>query len=356
MSRRLALANLDFEYELAAGPTYRPLEKVLRRARHWRDVLRLLPEARDAVVLDPVAPDLECAERLVVWGVTPGTRKLADRLGLLADFPTLEAVRAANDKLTSHDIEKSLGLALPFSCAVSSSEGLEAAVRECPHDWVLKHPFGVSARERAVGRAGTISSSALGWARGRLSRGWSLLFEPWVERARSWSMHFELTPEKEVRFLGHCQLLTDAGGVYRGNRVLASETLEASHARAGEAICHRLASLGYWGLVGIDALAGWLGDAPISRPLVEINARCSFGRLALSLAEWLPPGWSYLWWHPRAGAAPRAAIPLGSGSVAPGIYALPLCADPNSSSETAVLAAPSADELARLERTLGIDS
>lgn len=360
MSPVLAWANLDFEYELAAGTAYRPQERVLRRAQHWRHVLRLLPEAREAEVLDPHRPRARDATGLVVWGVTARTRELASQLGLAAELPTAESVRGANDKLVSHEIEVSLGLSLPFSRRVSRLDELEVAIRECPHDWVLKHPFGVSARERAVGRAGGISSSALGWARGRLSQGWELLFEPWVEQALSSSMHFEVTRRQEIRYLGHCQLLTDAGGVYRGNRVVASDTLETSQARAGAETCQKLASMGYWGLVGIDSLRGRLGDLVVSRPLVEINARCSFGRLALALAEWLPQGWSYLWWHPRPVEAARLdqqLPPLGSVSpknVRPGIYALPCCADPEGVSGTAVLAAPTPEELESLEKGVAI--
>lgn len=350
MSRVLALANLDFEYELSEGENYRPKEPVLRMTRRWRSVLRLLPEARDAMILDP--DQTASGERLVSWGVTPQTLKLARTLGIKDDFPSLKAVSVANDKQTSHEIERTLGVALPFSRVVKTVGEVEEAIRECPHDWVLKHPFGVSARERLVGRAGVVIPATLNWARSRLDLG--LLFEPWVEQARSYSMHFQVNRSGKPFFLGWCELLTDAGGVYRGNRVLSGTELDPTDFQTGLNVCQHLAARGYWGLVGIDCLRGFLGETAIWRPLVEINARCSFGRLTLALAEWMPMDWSYTWWHPRKEDAPTiSSLPaLGSmpvGSMSAGAYALPLCADPESASGTVVLTAPTQSELQRLE-------
>jgi hypothetical protein len=81
---------------------------------------------------------------------------------------------------------------------VSTFEQLQQAVRDCPHDWVLKHPFGFSGRERRLGKRARISDSAAGWARRKLSRGWTLLFEPWVEERRDASYHFDILPEGRV--------------------------------------------------------------------------------------------------------------------------------------------------------------
>ena len=354
MSPVLALANLDFEYELSEAEKYRPKESVLRMNRQWRSVLHLLPEARDAMIFD--LDQTALGERLVSWGVTPRTLKLARMMGIEDDFPSLSAVREANDKRTSHELERSLGIALPFSRVVKSVSEVEQVIRACPYDWVLKHPFGVSARERLVGRAGVVAPATLNWARSRL--GLSLLFEPWVEQAHSFSMHFQISRLGEPSFLGWCELLTDAGGVYRGNRVLSGTELDPTDFQTGLNVCQRLAASGYWGLVGIDCLRGFLGETAISRPLVEINARCSFGRLALALAEWIPRGWSYTWWHPRK----KDAVTIGSlsalgsvptSSMIAGVYALPLCADPESASGTIVLIAPAQSELQILEREVG---
>lgn len=363
----LAVSNLDFEWELAEGP--RPRTRAAQKSgqsNRWQHILRLLPEARQALTGDletlleqPSAAPAE-VDRLVCWGVTPRLLELARRVAPRQPFPSLQAVRAANDKRSSHQLEQELGLALPGSQLVSSLAQFELAVAQCPHDWVLKHPFGFSALERAVGRRGRITPSALGWARNRLQQGWTLLFEPWVEGARSYSTHFELTPEGDCRWLGHCALLTDAGGVYRGNRVGTAQPLPAEAQRVGQAICGRLAELGYWGPVGIDGLDGCLDGRPLQRPLVEVNARCSFGRLTLALRHWLPADWPYLWWFPPASWEGLSATPdplpePGEGPpLLAGYYSLPRSVDPDSCSRTVVVTAPGTAELSALETTLGV--
>ena len=45
---------------------------------------------------------------------------------------------------------------------VSTFEQLQQAVRDCPHDWVLKHPFGFSGRERGLGKRARISDFGFG--------------------------------------------------------------------------------------------------------------------------------------------------------------------------------------------------
>lgn len=357
----IAVSNLDFEFELADGPNYRTRRASLLLGSRWQHILRLLPEARRSHCLDPtVLQDTNrsvniSGSRLVMWGVTPRIIALAERLGLAQKFPDPDVVRQGNDKLTSHRLEIELGLQLPYSRVVTSIDQWRQAVECCPHNWVLKHPLGFSALERAVGKRGMISDSAMGWATGRFEAGWSLLFEPWVDKTTELSMHFHLSPNGESRFLGHCQLLTDLSGVYRGNRVLP-DPLNPTLLNHGFQVVEKLARLGYWGLVGIDAMIGHLAQQPVLRPVMEINARCSFGRLALALGDFVPDGWSYLWWHPSRKDSQHLTelklTPLDqcSEELAPGAYALPAVADPQSQSGTLVLVATSPAELSQLEK------
>ena len=111
------------------------------------------------------------------------------------------------------------------------------------------------------------------------------MFEPWVEHTREFSMHFDVQKSTahsvpRVQFVGHCQLVTDSGGVYRGSRVIPDVPLPEGALECGQKVCHELAQLGYWGPIGIDAFEGVLNGTPVLRPLVEINARYSFGRMA----------------------------------------------------------------------------
>lgn len=334
MAEPYALSNLDFESELAG------LAFPASIARRWRHVLRLLPEARRATCLDPTDFTGPLEGRLVAWGVTPRVLQLAP----LQEFPSMEVVTRVNDKRFSHGLEKRLGVELPYARVVVSMDELEEAVRECPHDWVLKHPFGVSARERAVGKRGGLSDSGRGWARKQLAR-WSLLFEPWVNPRRDFSLHFQIARDGAVDYVGNCELVPDPGGVYRGNQVLPGRPVPGEALACGQRVARELAQSGYWGPVGIDAFEGLLGDQPVLRPLVEINARYSFGRLTLALRDWLPEGWCLLWSHPKL---LEVAYPPLPASPRPGAYGLPIEADPEGTSGTVLYAAPTPEELSRI--------
>lgn len=340
--RPLAIANLDFEYELAAGISYQAPGVVEKLCHRWRYLLRLLPGFEGACCAETAGS----ASRLAVWGVTPRVLKMAEAAGLAASLPGLEAVRKVNDKRFSHGLEQQLGVALPHTGVIASGQELDRAVRDCPYDWVLKHPFGVSGRERMLGKRGQISASARGWAERRFRQGWGLLFEPWVEQREEFSLHFQLSPSGEVEYVGACELITDAGGVYRGNRVLDRGFVDPLAVDLGGRAARVVADEGYWGPLGIDAFRGRLGPEPVLRPIVELNARYTFGRMTLALGRWLPAGWCYSWCHPKR--APRGTYqPLPADR--PGLYALPRPVDPDGVSGTVVVLAPTALELAQLE-------
>ena len=346
----LALANLDFEYELAAPLQGHPATLPNHFSSRWRWILRLLPQARQAECLDPNAFERHgTAQDLVVWGVTPRTTRLAESLGLVEHFPAVDLVRQVNDKRFSHALEQQLGIALPHSQVVESLEQFRSAVEFCPHDWVLKHPLGFSARERVVGKSRHISDSAWGWTRRKLSQHWTLLFEPWANQRQDFSLHFEVDRSGAVRFLGQCQLISDPGGVYRGNSVDPTLVPKPQALECGHQVAGRLARMGYWGPVGLDAFSGLLGDRPVLRPLVEINARCSFGRLALALRNWIPQDWCHLWWHPGP-AHPKIPppTPLPDTPTVPGLYSLPLDVDPPQTSGTLLFIAPTNQELQQI--------
>lgn len=322
MAEPLRVMNLDFEYELAGADG----SAVASQTQRWQSILQLLPQS----------------EPLLVWGVTPRTARLAPSPDY---FPPVELVREVNDKRFSHRLEKRLGIELPHSSILESLDQLRAAVENCPYPWVLKHPLGFSGRERVVGKAGLLSDSGWGWARRKFSQGWTLLFEPWVDPRQDFSLHFNIERGGICHFLGHCELIGDPSGVYRGNRVIASSRPDATALHWATRVAQEVADLGYWGPVGIDAFSGLLEGREVLRPLVEINARYSFGRLTLALRDWIPEGWSLLWWHPRpADRWPGRLEPLAAGA-APGLYGLPLAADPDQCSETVVVIAPTPDEL-----------
>lgn len=334
--------NLDFEYELAEPNRYQRPPAVARTVREWSQLLRLLPGMEKAEELDLSQPPPR-ADRVEVWGVTPSVQRVLEALG--QPTPFWETVRRVNDKRFSHALECELGVALPGSAVVTTPEELEQVVEQCPGDWVLKHPFGVSGRERLMGREGRLSDSVRGWARRQFGKGWSLLFEPWVEGREDFSSHYQIKPDGSVLYAGECELLSDRGGVYRGSRVTDLNSPEVKVVT--DKVVASLVEQGYWGPVGIDGFRGHLRGRPITRPLVEINARYSFGRIALELHQRLPAGWCLSWLHPKVPQA-EALEPLPSDP-AGGRYRLPEEVNGSGALRTILLVSPTLERLEELE-------
>ena len=350
----LVTTNLDFEYELANGTKDTPPRILSELSDRWRYLLRLLP-GQELAVCFSLAGNENLGERddfdgasLLSWGLSPRIFRLVETLNLNTRWPNQEVVTEVNDKRFSHRVEQELGVALPFSRIVASLEELHLAIADCPHDWVLKHPFGFSGRDRMTGKKHEISPSALGWAKRQFGKTWSLLFEPWVQERLDFSMHFDVSPERTVKFVGHTQLQTDPGGVHRGNRWTPEPCCQQALEVARAAV-ELVAARGYWGPVGVDAVSGILLGGPIVRPVVELNCRWSFGRMCLALRDHLPKGWSFRWELPSrvsSGCEPRAVEGILSPQISrPGCYRLPEYADPDGSSGSIVYTAPSTKEL-----------
>ncbi len=335
---RTTWANLDLEFQLTHShdPSHAPPRVVLAVCDRWRHILRVLPELEEA---DTLGRARRPPEDAVCWGVPP---ELAGRGGR----PGLHAVRDANSKVTSHALERMLGCALPGAHVVRTRAALDAAIAASPGRWVAKDPLGVSARGRALGGPGEISSSQMRWAGSALKRG-PLLFEPWVDARTERSWHADLSADGRITWRGSCEVLTDTTGTPRGHVASAGERREVPR-ELGVALA-ALATLGYHGPIGVDAMDGILEGAPVRRPITEINARYTFGRIALELATHHAPQGAWIaWWHPKARAPEDVSAhePL-SEDVGEGVYRLPDHADPGGASGTWIAVAATRAGLAR---------
>lgn len=212
-----------------------------------------------------------------------------------------------------------------------------------------------------------LTAAARSWAQRKFDRGWSLLFEPWVGDKKQLSLHFDVAKGEQVAYLGHCEVLTSPQGVYRGSFVNPSALVDEATLESAKAVALKVARKGYWGPLTIDSFHGVLGETPVFRPLLDINARYSYGRVALGIADWLPPGWCYIWWHlyqiaGRAGAlhtrTPFPPLPeIGHERlISDGLYALPLSIDPGRAMGTVVVVGSTTKRLrSRMLRLFGVE-
>jgi hypothetical protein len=121
------------------------------------------------------------------------------------------------------------------------------------------------------------------------------LVESWVSRQRDLSVQLDVGRDGAVLVRGVLELVTRRNGGYLGNRLGALELDRGLRERLLETarlVGEALAGEGYFGPVGIDAFVETGGRL---RPLVEVNARHTFGRVALAFERLVPPGGIASW-------------------------------------------------------------
>jgi hypothetical protein len=90
-----------------------------------------------------------------------------------------------------------------------------------------------------------------------------------------------------------------------------------------ERAARRIQELGYFGPLGIDVMQYRAADGEIRwRPLQDINARLTMGRVALGLRRLLGPGERADWLHtrrPAGSAAVAGTVQIASGDFPKGV-------------------------------------
>lgn len=278
MTRRWIHSNLDFEYELRFGSAWTPPKAVRQHMERWKNILRLVEGWQDA---EPASTPQD--GEWLLWGPTA-------RLALMAggQWPSEAILHEVNSKVFSHQLSKEFGVELPGACLANSVEEVEAALGRGVV--LIKHPLGFSGRERIELRDRP-DEKEVGFIRGVLSEGPAIV-EPKVEILREWSLQFEIS--STVEYLGSAMLLADDRGQHRGH-ILGMGAPSTQIIEIAKLAAQRVQSAGYFGPLGVDAFEGSLDGELVVRPLSELNARMTFGRLAVELGR-LVDG-PLAWWH-----------------------------------------------------------
>lgn len=328
--RRLFLGNFHFESELAAARGWNPAASLRRMSAErvpswislaeegdliwtpepiphsfWESLTTQgLPRVRS--VNEPPKKEFE----LVPWGWSPSTR----RLGFRTSQPSDESVRLGNSREWSFELEQQLGVALPGAARIKRIEEIADVVRrsasqfgeaESEHAWVIKANFGMAARERVLGRGLTLTTANERWLQRRLQTDGAVFFEPWLRRRTEVGIQWTLpkSGHGQPELQGITPLLTDKQGGYRGSEfsldgIVPTEWQHSVDVTQQAAL--RLQQLGYFGPLGIDAaIYEDSAGRALARPLQDINARYTMGRLSLGFRRLLRPGERGVWQHGR---------------------------------------------------------
>jgi len=249
------------------------------------------------------------------WGWSPAMKELAAKHGWHGESPDLAAVAKANSREFSADLEQDWNVGLPAARPTRSLAELQTAInsstRQTP-GWVVKANFGMSARERILGHGPEITTNAAQWLQKQLVLG-PVYFEPWVERIEEVAFQFTIPPAGRQYptgapiLEGITPLLTDHVGTYCGSRLSGDDcqfataeeiaTVTPIVTRAAQSV----QQLGYFGPLGIDAMLYETPDGQRRwRPLQDINARWTMGRVALGLKRVVPRATHATWLRVRS--------------------------------------------------------
>jgi hypothetical protein len=219
--------------------------------------------------------------RLAPHGVSTVEERLAEATSVGLAAPPAALCKAVNSKVYSREVATACDLAQPAGRACRTLDELREAF-----DWargvvaagrpvVVKDAYGVSGKGLLVVRDGRrldqlwrlIGRSAERAGHDRVA----LVVEAWLHRSMDLNYQFTIGRDGTVRLDFIKEAITD-GGVHLGHRFPAAldPRAAAELIEAAQALGHRLAADGYFGVAGADAMIDEDGRL---YPVVEINAR-----------------------------------------------------------------------------------
>lgn len=295
----LLLGNLDCESDWAAlrpGGRRVQLPLTARRAiSAFATLLRVFAESDDDLLWTPLPVD---PARMADLPGLPRPRLVSgrrDRLSradrTIAWGGTGETAARVNHRGFALEVATRLGVALPGAALLHSLHALDRHLEAGGADaapggrWVLKAPLSAAGRGRVFGEGRRPDARTEKHAARLLDDHDSFLFEPWMERIADFSAAARVTDDGVGAIRCHRQVVT-AHGAWRGSALEPIGPDAPEVARAAAAAGAALFDAGYRGPYGVDAFRyrDAAGREALA-PLVEINARHTFGHVAWRLRD-----------------------------------------------------------------------
>ncbi|MEU3978272.1 ATP-grasp domain-containing protein [Streptomyces bacillaris] len=256
--------------------------------------------------------------RIVPHGTSVREEELSGLTGLPLGTPPAALCKAVNSKVYSRAVAEATGLRQATGWSCGNLTELDAAFEEARfllrvgRRVVVKDAFGVSGKGISVLDDERRLDTLRRMIDRRAARSGDdrvvLVVEEWVDKTADLNYQFTLGRDGSVHFDFVKEAITE-GGVHKGHRFPARlTTLQLDAVRhAVEVLGQRLATDGYFGVVGVDAMTDPQGGL---YPVVEINARHNMSTYQTRLQErFLGPGSHALARHYPV----RLRTPLGFG-------------------------------------------
>ena len=335
---RVLYGNFDFEHELAQ-PDYVRSKKMRRLNAYLSPVLIALAKPHDAVVFpEPVSEVFRDAladagfprvhpvteeDRLdsfegMPWGWSDSARNFLRERGATVRHPDLNVVARLNSREWSHDTEWRKDTLIPGAKMLACRTAFEEAVRSAANrwqcdpaqmNWVVKPVYSMSGRGRIRGKGLTLTTAQENWFANCQARSEPVFFEPWVSSVREFGIQCEV-PRNELDLMRmlprFVEQFTNSAGQFTGCRILdAGRPADVAGEHWAEMVLNSIKLIRwaideqYQGPLGIDAMTYRSPDgedkAVSLRPMQDINARFTMGRVATSTASLMKAKPSALW-------------------------------------------------------------
>jgi hypothetical protein len=200
-------------------------------------------------------------------------------------MPEWELVRQVNSKRFSFECSPKLPHATLLNDAMQAKEWLHLFEGKK----VLKTCYGLSGTGHLIIDD---PSRIAPFLQAQWDKELPVIAEPWVQRILDFSTQWSIGKDKSVLYIGSTLCANDDRGQYRFNTVGDEKLLFGTHfaflqehRRIVEPILSKIAKLGFFGNVGVDAMLYVLPEKPgaiLLHPIVEINARKTMGWAALA--------------------------------------------------------------------------
>lgn len=215
-------------------------------------------------------------------------------------IPDVRYVKAVNSRRFSHDLERTLRCRLPSASQVQTAREFRYSALDLADrgiGWIAKAEFSMSSRERIISRDAPTDEHSR-WVQSRINENGVVFVEPLLNIVEEAGAQFEIAKNGDISRLGLTGLMTTDDGRFAGiwlNRPSPYEQQFTAAEETAFTAARHIAETGYFGPLGIDMACYIAADGVTVRPLQDINARFTMGRLALGFTDVLRSGEQAIW-------------------------------------------------------------
>ncbi len=215
-------------------------------------------------------------------------------------IPDPRFVAKVNSRRFSHDLERILKCRLPSASLVQTAREFRFAARDLAEHgggWIAKADFSMSSRERILSREAPTDEHNK-WVENRIGENGAVFVEPLLDLVEEAGAQFEISKDGNIERLGLTGLLATDQGRFAGIWLRRASEREQQFVAAEQVAfgaAQKIADAGYFGPLGIDMACYMDREQLRVRPLQDINARFTMGRLALGYSDVLMPDEQAIW-------------------------------------------------------------